>query len=55
MDGREAERLVGSHLGCELIGRNGEGEMMDAEKAGERGDHCPYGRANRWGMGHGIV
>lgn len=55
MDDGKSQSLVGGNLGGELLGRNREGEMMDADEAGERGNHCPYGRAKRWGLGHRIA
>ena len=35
----EAERFVGFHLGFELVGGDGEGEVVDAKKAGEGWEH----------------
>jgi hypothetical protein len=55
MQDGEAESLVGRQLGCELIGGDGQGEMVDAEEAGERGEHCRYGRAKHWGLGRRVA
>jgi hypothetical protein len=55
MDDLEAESLVGGELGGELIGGDGEGEVVEAEQTGKRGNHSSYGLANHSELGRGAA